>query len=408
MLTHEQFVEDLRNALNQLYDPDRLCKSPLATLFGVAGRVDTYSALQRILTEAIASLEPQPDTPSQLRAWRIYELLFYRYVQQHTVQMVADQLGVTVRHLRREQRAALEALAYRLWQQFDLDSSPHSAASEPAPTQDGPSVRDELAWLGEGPPKEPTSLSQALAIVTELAGPLATQHAVHLQVTADESLPAVAMHQVALNQILLNLLSVAIPWAAGGRVSVSARSVVWEAEVELRGPRASSRPPGEDELASLDIARQIAELCGGNLTLAGDEKTFCARLAVPILEQVVVLAIDDNEDTLHLLERYTAATRYRLVGTQDPEQAVALAQKVSPQIIVVDVMMPSVDGWRVLAQLRQHPQTAHIPVLVCTILAQENLALSLGASGFVRKPVSQQDFLAALDRQVKRTVRGSR
>jgi CheY-like chemotaxis protein len=101
-----------------------------------------------------------------------------------------------------------------------------------------------------------------------------------------------------------------------------------------------------------------------------------------------------------MLERYTSDTRYRVVGTQDPEKALSLAESVSPQIIVLDVMMPQVDGWRVLGRLRQHPLTEHIPVIVCSILAQEELAFSLGASGFVRKPVTRQNFLAALDQQL--------
>ena len=62
--------------------------------------------------------------------------------------------------------------------------------------------------------------------------------------------------------------------------------------------------------------------------------------------------------------------------------------------------MPQVDGWEVLGRLRQHPLNSHIPTIVCTILAQEELALSLGASAFVRKPVTRQAFLAALDRQI--------
>ncbi len=114
-----------------------------------------------------------------------------------------------------------------------------------------------------------------------------------------------------------------------------------------------------------------------------------------------VLAIDDNTDTLQLLQRYTAGTQYRLIGTRDPEQALSLAEKLSPQIIVLDVMMPQVDGWKVLGRLQQHPLTGHIPIVVCTILAQEALALSLGASAFIRKPITRQEFLAALDHQVE-------
>jgi CheY-like chemotaxis protein len=70
--------------------------------------------------------------------------------------------------------------------------------------------------------------------------------------------------------------------------------------------------------------------------------------------------------------------------------------------------MPQTDGWRVLSQLRQHPLTSHIPVIVCTILVQEALALSLGACAFLRKPVTRQAFLAALDRLVVDVVSAPR
>ena len=60
-------------------------------------------------------------------------------------------------------------------------------------------------------------------------------------------------------------------------------------------------------------------------------------------------------------------------------------------------MMPQLDGWELLGRLRQHPRTSYIPIVVHTILPQEELALSLGASAFIQKPVTRQAFLAALD-----------
>jgi CheY-like chemotaxis protein len=141
------------------------------------------------------------------------------------------------------------------------------------------------------------------------------------------------------------------------------------------------------------------------MTLTAGRQAFAATLTIPAAGQLPVLAIDDNADTLRLLQRYTSVTRYRLIGTQEPEQALELATKLAPQIIVLDVMMPQVDGWRVLERLRQHPHTEHIPIVVCTILAQEELAFSLGASGFIRKPIARRAFLAALDQQVQRLER---
>jgi CheY-like chemotaxis protein len=152
--------------------------------------------------------------------------------------------------------------------------------------------------------------------------------------------------------------------------------------------------------ASLAMAHRLAKLGGGKLVISPNGDAFNAWLTFPALEQLPVLVIDDNADTLQLFRRYTSGTRYRIVGIRDPEQVLKVAEESSPRIIVLDVMMPQKDGWEVLGWLREHPLTRPTPVVVCTILAQEELALSLGASGFLQKPVSRQSFLAALDRQL--------
>jgi CheY-like chemotaxis protein len=146
------------------------------------------------------------------------------------------------------------------------------------------------------------------------------------------------------------------------------------------------------------MAHRLASLSGGRLTHSTKGIVFSSQLSLPALEQLPVLIIDDNTDTLKLFQRYVSGTRYRFLGTQHPKEALGLAETFCPQIIVLDVMMPEVDGWSVLALLRQHPQTAEIPIVVCTILAQEELALSLGASHFLRKPVARQQFLTILNR----------
>ncbi len=405
MLTNEQLVHSLRDALNHLYDPHRLRHSPLAALLGVADRPDTPSALRRILIEAIESLKPTAEVPPQSRAWRIYDLLLYRYVQQFSQQEVADQLGLSVRHLRREQRTALEALASALRERFHLetpiDEEPSALGSPPA-TATSPPIHEELAWLEDELPEQPTALYPTLSAVLQLIRPLAARHGIRLETQVEESLPDLPIHAVALRQTLLSLLSVAIHRATGGHVQIAVRSLRWEVEIQVScsNIRPGPQPVLHDDVASLDMAQQMVTLCGGRLSLSTDPRAFSATLVLPALEQLPVLAIDDNADTLQLLQRYTSGTRYRLIGTRDPNQALSLAERYSPQIIVLDVMMPQIDGWELLGQLRQHPLTSHIPIIVCTILAQEELALSLGASAFVRKPVTRRAFLAALDRQI--------
>ena len=72
---------------------------------------------------------------------------------------------------------------------------------------------------------------------------------------------------------------------------------------------------------------------------------------------------------------------------------------MQPAVILLDVMMHNVDGWQLLSELRHEPATSSIPVIVCTILPVEGMALSLGANAFLQKPVTQQQLLKALDQQ---------
>ncbi len=406
MVTREQFLDYLREALNHLYEPERLRRNPLAGLFGVADRFDAASALQRVLTAAIASLKPPAGAPPQSPAWQIYEPLFYRYVEQLSAEEVADQLGIGVRHLRRWQSAAQEALADLLWQQYGLAQKTGEKAAEAIPaTPPGAAARppqQDLAWLREASGASATDLGETLPAVLDLARKLAARHGVDLEVELADALPQVTTPAVGLRQTLINLLSVVIPRAAGGRVSFSARQVGWDVEIHVGCPGfvAGPRPPLDDESDNLAMARQLADVCGCGLTLAADAQCFDATLRLPALEQLPVLAVDDSADALQLLQRYAAGTRYRLIGVRDPEQAIVLAGQIAPQIILLDVMMPHVDGWELLGRLAAHPATSRVPVIVSTILAQRDLALLLGASDFLRKPFTRADLLAALDRQL--------
>ncbi len=118
MITSEQFFLYLRSALNHLYDPYFLRKSPLVKLFGFGDRPDTPTALQRILNEAIAALEPHAGDPNPVQRQRNYELIIYRYVQQFGQEEVAVQFGLSVSHLRREQNTAIYKLAAYLWERY--------------------------------------------------------------------------------------------------------------------------------------------------------------------------------------------------------------------------------------------------------------------------------------------------
>jgi CheY-like chemotaxis protein len=402
MLTKDTLIDLLRDNLSHLYDTGYLRQSRLGAMLGVANRSDVASALRERLVRAVEALKPADEVPSQSRDWRLYDALFYAYVQQLDQRIVADQLGLSVRHLRREQRAALKILADRLWAEIESEPEPdrdQEAATEPA---GGGRLSEEMTWLTDLPAETPTELAKTLEGAIALISPLAEQNQVTIERQRVETVPRLAVHPVALNQMLLNLLSIAVSQLENETVEVSARAREWCVDLRIQGGSrhldVDALPA--DDLTSFQVTDELAEMSGGCVQWLDGHQGFGIRLTLPALNQLSVLAIDDNVDTLQLMERYTAGTQYRLVGCRDPERILLLVEMHTPQIIILDVMMPQIDGWKILGMLREHPTTEGLPVVICTVLTQERLARSLGAADYLRKPFTRHDLLTVLKGQV--------
>ena len=106
--------------------------------------------------------------------------------------------------------------------------------------------------------------------------------------------------------------------------------------------------------------------------------------------------MDDNEDVVALFQRYLISHHYRIITAHTAQEALAQARHLQPYAITLDLMMPDQDGWDLLQTLLNQPDTQRIPIIVCTVLKQKALALSLGAAAFLEKPVTEQELLAAL------------
>ena len=402
-LSHEQFLAYVRSGLNHLYDPDQLRHSPLASLFNIADRLDTPTELYAILLDAIEKLKPGDSEPPQSRAWRIYDILYFRYVQGYDRDRVANQLGFSERQFSREQLTALEILTLQLWKKYSLETR---ATLEPSPLTTAPETADAdpaPTWLKDMPPEKHSSLAATLQSILTLLGPLTRQWQVELTAPAMELGPDLMIPHYALRHALLNVLGIGIPWSSGGKIQLTTLERAGEMELRMECTRKESGPAflSEKENANLEIAIQLAKINQGSLTLSISPETLCATLTLPVMNQIIVLAIDDNADMLHLYKRYAQGTVYSIVGTQDPTEALELAEKHSPQIILLDVMMPEVDGWDLLMRLRENPRTSFVPIVICTILPQEGLAQSLGANAFLQKPVLPESFIATLDQQIE-------
>jgi CheY-like chemotaxis protein len=410
MLTSEQFFQHLRSALNHLYDPYFLRKSPLVKVFGLGDQPDTPNILQQILNEAIEKMAPKPEDGLLAQQRRNYELIMYRYVQQFNQDEVSNQLGLSVRHLRREQNTAIYELAARLWNQYHLGSKPFqislqelddsALAAEPAPNaEEMASAPNDLSWLENSETLNPADLQQVLPAVLELGSSLAKRYKVNLNLDLPPTLPLLAIEEVALRQLLLNVLSVGVGWCSASDLNLRVHHADPNITITLTCATDAQRTLSADEKSSLELAAQIARVYAGRVNSALDEQRFQLSISLPIYHQRLVMVIDDNLDFIQLIERYLTGTRYKTISERNPRQTVASAEQNHPDLIILDVMMPNMDGWEVLGRLRRHPATAQIPVIVCSIVPQRELALSLGAANFMRKPLSQEALLAVLDHQ---------
>ena len=114
------------------------------------------------------------------------------------------------------------------------------------------------------------------------------------------------------------------------------------------------------------------------------------------MARATVLTIDDNADIVALFQRYLGGYAVSVVGIKNAEDALRVAVELQPQVITLDVMMPNQDGWEILQKLKIAPETKQIPVIICSVLHEPQLAQALGASGYVTKPISQAKLVETL------------
>ncbi|MDI7277861.1 MAG: response regulator, partial [Anaerolineae bacterium] len=363
----------IRKALNHLHDPSFLRASPLAAAWGVAGRFDTPAAVRGILVRAIEGLQPQPDEPPGSRSWEVYQSLYYRYVEQFAQDEVANQMGISLRQLRRLQQAGLEELTYRVSERLGQNGAAQRAGGNrprveqpqqapprgplprnhlpetPASAPFGDQAEEELGWLKASPPEETTDLGQVLPAAVDLVRSLARERGVSIEIALDDTVPHVVAHPVALRQALLNVLTVAVlssPPASS--VTVESAADLTRGEVRIASSWQAAGPlqqsDGHLNQHKLAFAQRLAELSAGRLQVVTEGQANRAVFSFPAPGQRLVLAIDDNALAVQLLQRYVVGTRYRIVGAQSAPEALALTRANCYDAIVVDVMMPNTDG----------------------------------------------------------------
>ncbi len=273
-------------------------------------------------------------------------------------------------------------------------------------------------------------LEYALGLVRERA----TKHSISLELVAAEDVGVVDADELRFKQVAVNLLSNAVKFTPdGGSVVVAARRVGEELQVTVtdtgigippedrerifrsfqQGGRGTPKEEGTG--LGLTLSRRIVELFGGRMWLesevgVGSEFGFAIPAGSPAAPQrewpgrasgdgrPVVMIVDDDAMSAELLAAYLDGSPVEVRRYLDGGEALQALRRDPPAALLLDVRLPTVDGWTVLRAVKEDPATAQVPVVLVTVVDEPHRGLAMGASGYLVKPVTREDLLDVLAR----------
>jgi len=165
----------------------------------------------------------------------------------------------------------------------------------------------------------------------------------------------------------------------------------------------------------LAISKRFCQMMGGDIVVEstpGRGSTFTVRLPTNIghPERLVaqdgaaptpsvaplILVVDDDPTVREVIGRFLERAGYSVVTANGGKEGLRLAQELRPAAMTLDVMMPDIDGWTVLAAMKGDPRLADIPIVLMTILDERSRGYSLGASDYLVKPVDRDKLIGVL------------
>ena len=241
--------------------------------------------------------------------------------------------------------------------------------------------------------------------------------------------------QVKLRQCLFNLVSNAAKFTEDGRITLRVARTESEIVFSVADSGIGMTPEQLEKLferftqadvsttrrfggtgLGLALTRAFCRLLGGDVTVAstyGEGSTFTIRLPTEMPEQAdeeeeapvqsvsgqhLVLVIDDDAAQRDLLGRFLEREGFAVRTASDGKLGIELARTLHPRAILLDVMMPQMDGWSVLRALKADPVLAAIPVVMVTFVDEPGLGASLGAADTVPKPVEWNRLKDVMER----------
>jgi signal transduction histidine kinase/CheY-like chemotaxis protein len=275
----------------------------------------------------------------------------------------------------------------------------------------------------------PAVLESGLTMVRERAA----NHGITLGLEVGPEVGTVRADERKIKQVVFNLLSNAVKFTPdGGRIDVACHCRDDRLEVSVKDTGIGIAPADQERIfdefqqagqlegsgLGLALARTFVALHGGDLRVEsepGNGSTFTFTLPLqpdssptvqpaelPGLDVAAgtpgpdVLLIEDDDRSAELLTIYLEGAGYTVTRARDGEQGTELARQLHPAAIVLDLMLPGLSGWDVLAQAKLDPELSRIPVVIVSMLDEQGKGYALGAADYLVKPVRGDDLLAAL------------
>jgi signal transduction histidine kinase/CheY-like chemotaxis protein len=282
----------------------------------------------------------------------------------------------------------------------------------------------------------PVSLADAIEHGIAMVREHAARHEISLRRDIAEDVGIVWVDELKLRQVLLNLLTNAVKFTPdGGSVVIAARRAGDEVEVSVtdsgigiaetererifeafqRGGR-TARTGAEGTGLGLTLTRRILELHGGRIwmtsepghgsrfafaiPIGGDARRRAADDAGQPATSGTVVVIEDDRRSADLLTLHLEGAGYAVAVAGDGVEGLELVRRADPVAVVLDVRLPRLDGWDVLARLKADPATASVPVVIVSMIDERGRGFALGAAEYLVKPVDRERFLSALERYV--------
>ena len=290
-------------------------------------------------------------------------------------------------------------------------------------------------------------LPQLIEEIAGIARSLAERNENRLSVEYSRNLPTIITDEMRLRQILLNLLSNACKFTKAGDVSLYVERIAAAGRdwIEFRvvdtgigmtseqlgrvftefsqAETTTARQYGGTGLG-LAITRRLCRIMGGDVTVNsefGKGSTFTVRLPVGQSDAVAhtqssetqlsavapphdhILVIDDDATARELVESHLRQAGFAVVTAAGGAEGLNQAKKVRPLAIVLDILMPEIDGWTVLAALRGDPSLSDIPVVIASIVDEQRRGMALGAAGYLSKPIDGDRLIELVQHYQVRT-----